>query len=111
MRTGLKGASRRNTCIFSSLSKVVKKVPVENFNPLSTQKHRVENGPKGCFLLAPRETSISRALCQPPQALRAVEKGLTAAPGVGSGGRTPNQSSTNPTVNKQLQETDDNPEI
>lgn len=97
--------------IFSSLSKVVEKVPVENFNPLSTQKHCVENGPKGCFLLAPWGTSISRALCQPPQALRAVEKGLPAAPGVGSGGRTPNQSSTNPTVNKQPQETDANPEI
>ena len=95
LRTGLTGASR-NTCIFSSLSKVVEKVPVEHFNPLSTQKHFVENGPKGYFLLAPRKHPSPGHCVNCRRHLELLREGRQQLPGWGGAGGPPSRAA--PTI-------------
>lgn len=65
---------------FSGVKKAVEEAPVDSFNPLSTQKHWEENGPKRCFLTTCPGAPISCLLCQLLLALRTLEIVLTAAP-------------------------------
>ena len=94
---GIKKKCTHSRFIFSGLSEVVEKAPEENFSPPPTQKHCVENGPKRCFLMACLGAPVSRLLCQPLLALRALEIVLTAAP---CGAQTPIQSGIRRTVNR-----------
>ena len=106
LRTGLKGASRRNACIFSSLSKVVEKVPVENFNPLSTQKHCVENGPKGCFLLTPGKHPSPGHCVNRRRHLELLRKCWQQLPGWGVGGGPPTKAApTQPWTSSRRRQT------
>lgn len=63
---------------FSGLREVVEKAP-QNFNPLSTQKHRVGNSPRMLSDGLPGSTHL-QSVCQLLLALRVLERVLTAAP-------------------------------
>ena len=89
---GSQGHQEETHAFLVILSKVVEKVPIENFNPLSTQKHFVENGPKGGFLLAPRKHPSPGHCVNHRRHLEPLREGRQQLPGWGGAGGPPSKA-------------------